>query len=59
MRKTPSLDSGADLEEAPTLLVVDDDPDILRVVRFYLTKQKYVVHAATSGQEALALLEEG
>lgn len=42
----------------PVLLVVDDDQDILRVVKFYLTKQNYTVHAATGGKEALALLEK-
>ncbi len=44
-------------DEMPTLLVVDDDVDILRVVRFYLSKQKYRVHTAESGEEALELLE--
>ena len=44
-------------EEHPVLLVVDDDQDILRVVRFYLTKQNYTVHTANSGKEALSLLE--
>ena len=43
-------------ERPPILLVVDDDPDILRVVRFYLTKQDYHVHTASSGNEALELL---
>ncbi len=43
--------------DLPVLLVVDDDPDILRVVRFYLTKQKYRVHTAESGREALGVLE--
>ena len=42
----------------PVLLVVDDDQDILRVVKFYLTKQNYTVHAASSGVEALAILKE-
>ena len=42
----------------PVLLVVDDDQDILRVVKFYLTKQNYTVHAASGGNEALAILKE-
>ena len=42
----------------PILLVVDDDADILRVVRFYLTKQDYRVHTASSGKEALAVLTQ-
>lgn len=45
-------------EDMPVLLVVDDDPDILRVVRFYLTKQQYTVHTATCGTEALAILDK-
>ncbi|MDH5752760.1 MAG: fused response regulator/phosphatase [Deltaproteobacteria bacterium] len=40
----------------PTLLVVDDDPDILRVVKFYLIKQEYNVLTASCGEEALAIL---
>jgi serine phosphatase RsbU (regulator of sigma subunit) len=35
---------------------VDDDPDILRVVRFYLAKQNYSVQTAENGHEALAYL---
>ena len=57
----PGMDSELDdaSESAnPVLLVVDDDLDILRVVKFYLTKQNYTVHAASSGSEALAILEE-
>lgn len=45
-------------EDLPTLLVVDDDPDILRVVKFYLTKQKYLVHSARSGKEALEIMHQ-
>jgi serine phosphatase RsbU (regulator of sigma subunit) len=41
-----------------TLLVVDDDPDILRVVRFYLSKQRYRVLAADSGKTAMELLHK-
>jgi serine phosphatase RsbU (regulator of sigma subunit) len=39
-----------------TLLIVDDDPDILRVVKFYLTKQRYLVETANNAVEALAVL---
>ncbi len=48
--------TGAAPAENATLLVVDDDPDILRVVRFYLSKQNYTVQTAENGQEALAFL---
>jgi sigma-B regulation protein RsbU (phosphoserine phosphatase) len=53
----PNPAGDADRDELPALLVVDDDPDILRVVRFYLAKQNYRVHTAESGQEALEVLE--
>ena len=39
-----------------TLLVVDDDPDILRVVKFYLSKQRYTVLTANNGLEALNVM---
>jgi serine phosphatase RsbU (regulator of sigma subunit)/CheY-like chemotaxis protein len=42
----------------PAVLLVDDDPDILRIVQFYLKKQKYQVYTATDGEEALAVLEK-
>ena len=55
-------DSGSSEEEfddyQPKLLVVDDDPDILRIVQFFLSKQKFFVHAAVDGVEALGVLEE-
>lgn len=44
--------------DQPVLLVVDDDPDILRVVRFYLTKQRYRVITTANGREALEVLEK-
>src|SRR5579863_7504945 len=42
----------------PTLLIVDDDPDILRVVRFYLSKHRYRILAAENGKAALDLLHK-
>ncbi|HEX9842497.1 MAG TPA: response regulator, partial [bacterium] len=59
MQAGPLQRTGADAapDTLPILLVVDDDPDILRVVRFYLSKQKYLVHTAESGREAMAVLE--
>jgi len=45
-------------DQLPVVLLVDDDPDILRIVQFYLKKQKYQVFTAHSGEEALALLCE-
>ncbi|MEE8395794.1 MAG: fused response regulator/phosphatase [bacterium] len=40
-----------------SLLVVDDDPDILRIVKFFLSKQQYEVFDAADGAEALEVLE--
>ena len=44
--------------DLPVLLAVDDDPDILRVVQFFLTKIEYMVHTATKGEEAIAIIEK-
>jgi DNA-binding response OmpR family regulator len=40
------------------IMVVDDDPNALDIVRTYLEAQGYAVTTATNGNEALALLEE-
>jgi DNA-binding response OmpR family regulator len=40
------------------ILLVDDDANLLRVLNRYLTKQGYVVQAASSVQEALRLFEQ-
>jgi CheY-like chemotaxis protein len=41
-----------------TILVVDDTPDILLLVRSLLEETGYVAHTATNGTEALALAIE-
>ena len=43
--------------EQETILVVDDDPDILRVVEVNLSLHGYRVLCASSGAEALSLVE--
>jgi serine phosphatase RsbU (regulator of sigma subunit) len=45
-------------KDLPVLLAVDDDPDILRVVQFFLTKKEYMVLTAANGEEALAIIEK-
>jgi DNA-binding NtrC family response regulator len=40
------------------LLVVDDEPDFLHVLKSYFSFENYEVHTAGSGEEALALLED-
>lgn len=42
-----------------TVLVVDDEPNIIEPVKAYLEKQGYTVLTATCGQDALALAERG
>ena len=36
------------------ILVVDDDPDILKIVELRLTANKYEVHTAHTGEEGLS-----
>ncbi len=43
----------------PTLLVVDDEPHILRALERTLRKEPYDVVVAHSGQEALARIDAG
>ena len=42
----------------PTVLVVDDEPDVRLVARLVLTSAGFDVLEASSGEEALALLDE-
>ncbi len=41
-----------------TIMVVDDDPDIVTIVKTILEVKGYVVQSAFSGQEVLSLLQE-
>jgi DNA-binding response OmpR family regulator len=43
---------------APPILVVDDDPKIVALVRTYLERERYPVVTATDGRTALRLIEE-
>jgi CheY-like chemotaxis protein len=42
---------------AKTIVVADDDPDILSIVSMSLEAQGYNVHKATNGQEAVDLVK--
>ena len=39
--------------ENHTILIVDDEPDILELVEYNLSKEGYTVHTAENGQEAV------
>ncbi len=41
-----------------TILIVDDDPDSLEIVRTFLESKGYVVSTASNGRDGLAKLEE-
>lgn len=41
------------------ILVVDDEPDLCEIIKFNLEMEGYELQTASSGEEALALLEEG
>lgn len=43
--------------DAGTILIVDDEHDILQVIKAYLEKNNYIVHEADSGIKALQLFE--
>jgi two-component system response regulator GlrR len=47
--------NAADNMEQPTVLVVDDDPDLLHLIGLRLTTAGYAVASAASGAEALEL----
>lgn len=42
---------------AKTILVVDDEKDILKLVQYNLSKEGYATHLAKTGEEALALAQ--
>ena len=45
-------------QAGPTILVVDDDPSILRIVQLTLERSGYVVKTAANGQEAIKMLRK-
>ncbi len=42
----------------PTILLVDDEPDILELLAYNLAKEGFTVHTAGNGREGLALAKE-
>jgi two-component system alkaline phosphatase synthesis response regulator PhoP len=47
----------SDVHEMPTIVLADDEPDLLLLVTLRLRKQGYTVLCATDGQHALELIE--
>jgi two-component system, NtrC family, response regulator AtoC len=47
------------MSEAPKILLVDDEPGMLRYIRTLLEVDDYKVETATTGEEALQRLEKG
>src|SRR5882762_2733171 len=43
------------MASGPTILVVDDEPDIRALVRFHLDQEGYAVREADTGERAVAL----
>lgn len=52
----PPTDTKALAKQGPLILVVDDDPSILRVVEMLLSRNGYTVRTAASGETALTIL---
>ena len=44
--------------ETPTILVVDDEPSLLRLMAFVLQRRGYAMITATNGEEALTKLRQ-
>lgn len=43
----------------PTVLIVDDEPDIVTLMSDFLMADGYIVQSATNGNEALAIISQG
>ena len=56
IQKTESADFS--LQDASTILVIDDDPTIHNIVKRFLNKQGFQVRTASSGAEGLSLAKE-
>jgi DNA-binding response OmpR family regulator len=53
----PTMSAAAPARERAPILVVDDDPKILALVRAYLERERYPVVTAADGRSALAAIE--
>ena len=55
---TITPDNSAVDDGTPTILVVDDEPSLLRLMEFLLTRQGYQLVTAVNGEEALLMIKE-
>ncbi len=51
-------DNGAPANHGRKILVVDDEPNVIRSLTFVLEKEGYDVSVATNGEEAMAKIQE-
>ena len=52
------MTNGANSPEKHAILVVDDEPQIRRVLKTLLARQKYSIRTAADGEEALVVIKE-
>ena len=45
-------------KDCKRVLIIDDDPDFLKLLSVYLVKREYITYAVGSVEEAIALLKE-
>ncbi len=48
----------AEQRPKPIVLAVDDDPAVLRIIEYQLSRHDFVVKTAASGEDALAILRD-
>ena len=54
----PVAEGGAPAAKAATILIVDDEPEIVELVGEFLERRGYRVKTATNGEDALAIVEK-
>ena len=40
----------------PKILIIDDDPNVFKMIQFYLSKENYQLHFVQNGRQAFSLL---
>jgi DNA-binding response OmpR family regulator len=54
----PTAKPNASPQSFPVILAVDDDPALLRIIEAKLTRHDYIVKTASSGEDALRILQK-